>query len=103
MVAGSIGALATYVLYKTGVLPFGSDLAEAFWGAINAFCLDAVVSVGVTFVTEPKPVEELEGLVYGMAAAEERLTAAERVWYRSPKVLGFAVLGLTVLASVFFI
>ena len=103
MVAGSIGALGAYVLYKTGVLPFGSDLAEAFWGAIIAFCLDAVVSVGVTFVTEPKPVEELEGLVYGMAAAEERLTAAERVWYRSPKVLGFAVLGLTVLASVFFI
>jgi SSS family solute:Na+ symporter len=103
MVAGSIGALGAYVLYKTGVLPFGSDLAEAFWGAIIAFCLDAVVSVGVTFVTEPKPVEELEGLVYGMAAAEERPTAAERVWYRSPKVLGFAVLGLTVLASVFFI
>jgi solute:Na+ symporter, SSS family len=103
MVAGSLGALGTYVLYKTGVLAFGSDLAEAFWGAIIAFCLDAVVSVAVTFVTEPKPVEELEGLVYGMAAKEERLTEAERVWYRSPKVLAFAVLALTVLASVFFV
>jgi SSS family solute:Na+ symporter len=103
MVAGSIGALGTYVLYKAGVLAFGSDLAEAFWGAIVAFCLDAAVSVGVTFVTEPKPVEELDGLVYGRAAKEERLSEAERVWYRSPKVLAWAVLSLTVLASLFFI
>jgi SSS family solute:Na+ symporter len=103
MVAGSIGALGTYVLYKAGVLAFGSDLAEAFWAAIIAFCLDAVVSVAVTFVTEPKPVEELDGLVYGMAAKEERLSEAERVWYRSPKLLAWALLALTVLASVFFI
>jgi SSS family solute:Na+ symporter len=103
MVAGSVGALGTYVLYKAGVLAFGSDLAEAFWGAIVAFCLDAAVSVGVTFVTEPKPVEELDGLVYGRAAKEERLSEAERVWYRSPKVLAWAVLSLTVLASLFFI
>jgi hypothetical protein len=31
MVAGSVGALGTYLLYKAGVLNFGSDLAEAFW------------------------------------------------------------------------
>jgi SSS family solute:Na+ symporter len=61
------------------------------------------VSVAVTFVTEPKPVEELEGLVYGMAAEEEPPKRADRGWYRSPKVLAFAVLGLTVVASVFFI
>src|SRR4051794_39157534 len=103
MVAGSVGALGTYVLYKAGALAFGSDLAEAFWGAIVAFCLDAAVSVGVTFVTEPKPVEELDGLVYGRAAKEERLSEAERVWYRSPKVLAWAVLVLTVGASLFFI
>jgi SSS family solute:Na+ symporter len=103
MVAGSVGALGTYVLYKAGAVAFGSDLAEAFWGAIIAFCLDAAVSVGVTLVTEPKPVEELQGLVYGMANEEEPQTRADRGWYRSPKLLGFAVLGLTVVASLFFI
>jgi SSS family solute:Na+ symporter len=103
MVAGSVGALGTYILYKAGVLNFGSDLAEAFWGAIVAFCLDAIVSVGVTFVTEPKPVEELEGLVYGMAAEEDPPRRADAGWYRSPKVLAFAVLGLTVAISLFFI
>jgi SSS family solute:Na+ symporter len=103
MVAGSVGALGTYVLYKTGVLPFGSDLAEAFWAAIIAFCLDAVVSVGVTFVTDPKPIEELEGLVYGMAAEEDPPRRADSGWYRSPKVLAFTLLGLTCVVSLFFI
>jgi hypothetical protein len=57
----------------------------------------------VTFVTEPKPIEELEGLVYGMAAEEEPPRRADSGWYRSPKVLAFAVLGLTVALSLFFI
>jgi hypothetical protein len=29
--------------------------------AVIAFCLDAVVSVAVTLVTEPRPVSELQG------------------------------------------
>ena len=32
---------------------------------------DAIVSVAVTFVTTPKPVDELDGLVYGMAVVDE--------------------------------
>jgi solute:Na+ symporter, SSS family len=102
MVAGSIGALGTYVLYKTGTLAFGSDLAEAFWAAIVAFTLDALVSVAVTFVTQPRPVHELDGLVYGMAHIE-RTRRADRGWYRSPALLGAAVLTLTAIASLFVI
>ena len=34
-----------------------------------AFVADAIVTVAVTMFTEPKPVEELQGLVYGMANA----------------------------------
>ena len=44
---------------------FGSALTASFWGAAVAFAVDAIVSVAVTFVTRPKPVSELEGLVYG--------------------------------------
>jgi solute:Na+ symporter, SSS family len=102
MVAGSLGALGTYLLYKAGVVAFGSDLAEAFWGAIIAFSLDALVTVGVTLVTKPRPVDELEGLVYGMATIEEP-TARDRGWYRSPALLGGAVLVMTAIASLFFI
>ena len=96
MVAGSIGALGTYLLYKGGVLDFGSDLSEAFWGAIIAFVLDAVVSVGVTFVTEPRPVSELQGLVHGMANEDDTWTEADAGWYRSPALLAVTVLVLTV-------
>jgi SSS family solute:Na+ symporter len=103
MVAGSIGALGTYLLYKADVLHFGSDLAEAFWGAIVAFVLDAIVSVGVTFVTEPRPVEELQGLVHGMANEDDTRTKADEGWYRSPGLLAAIVLVLTVLLSILFI
>jgi SSS family solute:Na+ symporter len=94
MVAGSVGALGTYVLYKTGSLAFGTDLDEAFWAAIVAFSLDAIVTFGVTLVTEPRPVEELDGLVYGMAKTEET-SRADMGWYRSPAILGFIVLAMT--------
>ena len=40
---------------------------------------------------------------YGMAAEEEPPRRADSGWYRSPKVLAFGVLGLTVVASLFFI
>jgi len=103
MVAGSAGALGTYVLYKTGTLAFGSDLAEAFWAAIIAFTLDALVTVAVTLVTKPRPVEELDGLVYGMAKTEESTRRGDRGWYRSPALLGFSVLALTAVASLFVI
>jgi SSS family solute:Na+ symporter len=53
-------------------------------------------------VTEPRPVEELEGLVYGMATIEEP-RARDRGWYRSPALLGAAVLVMTAIASLFFI
>jgi solute:Na+ symporter, SSS family len=102
MVAGSAGALGTYVLYKTGTLAFGSDLAEAFWAAIIAFTLDALVTVAVTLVTKPRPVEELDGLVYGMAKTEST-RRGDRGWYRSPALLGFTVLALTAVASLFVI
>ena len=67
-----------------GLIDLGSDQAAAFWGAIVAFVADAIVSVAVTLVTTPKPVEELQGLVYGMANVEEHEDPSERVWYRRP-------------------
>jgi SSS family solute:Na+ symporter len=103
MVAGSIGALGTYLLYKADVLAFGSDLSEAFWGAIVAFLLDAIVTVVVTFATEPRPVSELQGLVYGMANEDDTWTEADSGWYRSPALLGATALVLTVVLSIFFI
>ena len=72
LIAGTLAAvIAHYGAANWGWWDLGSDQAAAFWGAIAAFVVDAIVSVGVTFVTKPKPVEELQNLVYGMAAVDD--------------------------------
>jgi len=102
LVTGTLGALITYLLYKGGVVKFGSDLDESFWGAGIAFVLVVVVSVVVTMFTEPKPESELKGLVYGVGKFDFKAgtVAADRVWYRSPVLLGVIAL---VLAAAFYI
>ena len=88
---------------KWGVFDLGSAQAAAFWGAVAAFVADAIVTVGVTFVHKPKPIEELQGLVYGMANVEENEPADERVWYRKPILLGGSVLALILALNIAFI
>jgi SSS family solute:Na+ symporter len=105
LVAGTIAALVTYVGYKwAGWFTFGSDLDESFWGAGAAFVVDAVVTVAVSLVTKPKPVEELQGLVWGMVNQEDAAAAAvHRSWWESPKLLGFgAIAAGAVLTIIFF-
>lgn len=46
--------------------------------------------------------EELDGLVHGMAKTEET-SRADSGWYRSPAVLGFTVLALTAVISLLLI
>ena len=103
LVAGTAGAAFAHYGNKWGWFDLGSAQAAAFWGAVMAFVADAVVTVAVTLVTKPKPVEELQGLVYGMANVPEEHYASEDAWYRSPKLLGFTALGLTFGISLFFI
>jgi SSS family solute:Na+ symporter len=101
LVAGTIVAGATFVLYKAGAIGFGSDLAESMWGAGLAFVADAIVTVLITLRTTPKPLAELQGLVYGMANVDEDAAVAYR-WWESPPLLGGLVLaGALVLTIVF--
>jgi SSS family solute:Na+ symporter len=102
LLAGTVGAAIAHYGNSWGWFDLGSDQAAAFWGAIAAFVADAIVSVGVTLVTKPKPIEELDGLVYGMAVTDEKEPASERVWYRRPMTLAFGALGLTTVLSIIF-
>jgi SSS family solute:Na+ symporter len=96
LVAGTAAAAITFVLYKTKVIHFGSDLAESMIGASLAFVVDAIVTVLVTLRTRPKPVSELQGLVYGMANTDG--AAMSRV----PLIMGLSVLaGALVLTIIF--
>ena len=94
--------VAAYYANKWGWVNLGSDQASAFWGATVAFVVDGIVSVGVTMFTQPKPVEELQGLVHGMANPDEDEPASERAWYRRPATLAAGALGLTAVLSLVF-
>jgi SSS family solute:Na+ symporter len=102
LLAGTFGAAAAYYLNKWGTVSLGSAQSSAFWGAFIAFCVDAIVSVGVTLVTQPKPIEELQGLVYGMANEEENVAAEESAWYRKPSTLAVGALSITAVLSIVF-
>jgi len=103
LIAGTLGAGAVYLADQWEIIPFGSALAQTFYGAMVAFIADAVVTVVVTLFTTPKPVSELQGLGCGMANEAESGDASESAWFRSPKVVGVAVLGLTAFLSLGFL
>jgi SSS family solute:Na+ symporter len=100
LVAGTAAAAITWIGYKVGWFSFGSDLDESMWGAGLAFVADAIVTIAVTLFTTPKPVSELQGLVYGMANVDESVHARNLKWWESPKLLGFTVLGLAGIATI---
>jgi SSS family solute:Na+ symporter len=105
LIAGTTGAAFIFVTSESGVdtfgldkpllFTFGSALTASFWGAAVAFVADAVVSVAVTFVTTPRPVSELEGLVYGTTVGGGDLVEPRATWWRSPIGLGVGALALS--------
>jgi SSS family solute:Na+ symporter len=106
LIAGFLGAFITHELYSWGTLDLGSQLAASFWGAIIAFAADAVVTVGVSLITAPKPDEELRGLVWGLTRKEEapeEHDPGDDVWYRSVWLLGGVAIGLVVILNIIFI
>jgi SSS family solute:Na+ symporter len=102
LVAGTIAAGTTWIGYKAGWFSFGSDLDESMWGAGLAFVVDAIVTVIVTMMTTPKPVSELQGLVYGMANVDEYAARRGHKWWESPKLLGFTTLAGAALLTIIF-
>ncbi|WP_433387234.1 sodium:solute symporter family protein [Micromonospora sp. KLBMP9576] len=102
LLLGTLAALATYVLYKAGVVHFNSDLEESFWGAGIAFVTAAVVAIAVTPFTSKKRDQDLRGLVYGMGAVDVQgdLLRSDAVWWRSPVILGLIAVALSLLLYV---
>ncbi|GAB2983662.1 sodium:solute symporter family protein [Saccharothrix stipae] len=104
LVAGTLGAVAVFVLAEVGVLDLPGQGAS-FLGAGVAFAVDIVVSVVVTVFTRPVPEERLVGLVYSLTPKEDRkhsTTGDDAGWYRSPVLLGIGVLALTAVLNIIF-
>ncbi|QLH23316.1 sodium:solute symporter family protein [Streptomyces sp. Rer75] len=77
-----------------------------FYGALFAFVVDAVVTIAVTFITQPKPESELRGLVWGLPdpdSPDAHEAAVRQPWWKSPVVLGCIILALTAALSVWLV
>ena len=61
--------------------------------------------LNVTLFTQPKPVSELKGLVWGVPDpdAGDPHEGYVRKWYESPKLLGFTALGIVLVLSIIFL
>jgi SSS family solute:Na+ symporter len=107
LVAGTAAAYITNRLaaYHT-IFHFGSALAASFWQSIIAFIAGGVVLVVVSLVTPPKPEAELRGLVWGMEKAPDRdefVDERDKLWWRSPYLLGGVAIALLVVLNIIFI
>jgi solute:Na+ symporter, SSS family len=102
LLSGTVSSFALWIAYKLGWVGFGSDLAESMVGSSVAFFVGASVAVVVSLVTKPKPVEELRGLVHGMAVVDEKVPPEDRVWYRSPVLLGTGALIIAVVLCIIY-
>jgi SSS family solute:Na+ symporter len=96
MIVGTLVAFGTWVLYKVGVLSFRSDLAETQWGAIAGFATGLAAMWIATRFSEPKPLSELKGLVFGLQEVDVK-TAVHVPVYRSPVLWGIGALVLCAL------
>jgi SSS family solute:Na+ symporter len=100
--AYGVNRLAAYHV----IFHFGSALSASFWQSIWAFIVGTIVLVVVSLVTKPKPEEDLRGLVWGLTRKEERAVnedPRDRLWWRSPVLLGVVVLAVCLVLNIIFI
>jgi SSS family solute:Na+ symporter len=83
------------------VLHVGGQGAS-FLAAGVAFAVDIVVSVVVTFMTQPRKESELRGLVYSLTPKEDlRDEHADHWWLSAPKLAGVSLFMVIVLNVIF--
>jgi SSS family solute:Na+ symporter len=74
-------------------------MSQNFWIAIFSWCACFLVTVLVSVATVPRPVKDLEGLVYGLAPLPGFKAT---VWYRRPAMLAGIALAVWALLNVAF-
>lgn len=110
LVSGTLAAVVVAVLsedalgpWSIGVIGLGGQGAS-FAAAGAAFVVDIVVSVAVSRVTAPKPVEQLAGLVWSETPRESLRDPDEATasWYQSPTKLAGVALVLVIALNLLF-
>jgi SSS family solute:Na+ symporter len=78
---------------------FYSGTSQAFNIAWIAFVICFVITAVISFVTKPKPENQLVGLVYSLTP---RQRDKNRVWYKNPVWLAIIMLLITVFFNILF-
>jgi SSS family solute:Na+ symporter len=111
LVSGTLAAVVVAILAKDVLGPLSTGLISGLTGqgasfvaAGAAFFVDIIVSVLVTFVTQPKPESELRGLVYSLTPRADFHDANEGdlAWYQHPNRLASVALVLVIILNIVF-
>ncbi len=107
LVAGTAAAYAVNRMDAYDfIFSFDSALSASFWQAIIAFLACAVVLVVVSLFTQPKSTEDLRGLVWGLDREPDpdvQEDPKDKLWWRSPELLGAGAIILLVILNIIFI
>ena len=95
---GIATAAGHYILYRTGIISYHSDMAANFYQAIWAWSADFVVTIGVSLFTKKRDPKELVGLVFGLTPKPK----AQARWYARPAVWAGLALAIAALLNVIF-
>ncbi len=105
LVSGTLAAVGFWVLSEDvlGVIGIGGQ-GGAFVAAGLAFFVDAVVSVGVSLASRPKPESQLRGLVYSLTPKKDFRDPdePELAWFQQPTKLAGVGVVLVVILNVLF-
>lgn len=99
LLCGILAAAAHYALYHYQYIHYPSAMAANFYQAIWGFVVCFVVTVVVTFFTEPRKEEELVGLVYSLTP---RPKTSNLSWYARPGFLAIGILALCAVLNIIF-
>jgi SSS family solute:Na+ symporter len=102
------GTAAAYIVNRLNayhsVFHFGTALSASFWQAIIAFIVGGVTLVAVSLFTKPKTDDELRGLVWGLSRDEpESDDPRDKLWWRSPWLLGGVAIAILIVLNIIFI
>jgi SSS family solute:Na+ symporter len=107
LISGTAGAALTHGLtvsegkggWIANLHTFPSPMAQNFWIAIFAWSLCFLITLSVSLFTRPRPVKELEGLVYGLT----KLPRHEGVsWYKRPVPIAIGIGALALILNFWF-
>jgi SSS family solute:Na+ symporter len=105
LLAGTASSVGMWALVKVdpGTLryvalsPYARDMAENMYRALWSCLICALVTVGISLLTKPKPLAELTGLVYGATEipSESYVSTLHRPWFWAVVVsAGFVILNI---------